>query len=450
MTSPFGTRRFIGTLIRPADRPLSEAIRWRPSDLFYKIDYMRLSELFTKTTKENPKDETSVNARLLERGGFVYKNSAGIYTFLPLGWRVLQKIAGIIREEMAKIGGQEMFMPALVEKKYWDATGRWDVEVGFEAKGKKDDTANFVLGWSHEDILTAIVSRYVSSYKDLPFAAYQIQTKFRNEPRAKSGLLRGREFMMKDLYSFHVSEDDLWRYYEEVKGAYHKIFHRCGLKAIYTLAAGGVFTPNTTNEFQVISDVGEDTIFMCPKCEYAENKEISKLSGGDRCPKCGGKVEENKSIEVGNIFPYGDKYSKAVDLKYVDENGKSKYVITGAYGIGLGRVMGTLVEVHHDDEGIIWPEAVAPFKAHLVALTGTEKAADQIYEKLLHSGTNILYDDRTDKTAGEKFADADLIGCPIRLVVSEKTLQKDSIEIKRRESKETKQAGLDADITSLL
>src|SRR3989338_467251 len=207
---------------------------------------MKLSQLFTKTTRENPKDETSVNAQLLERGGFIYKNSAGIYTFLPLGWRVMQKIAAIIREEMAKIGGIEMFMPALVEKKYWDATGRWDVEIGFEARGKEDEKANFILGWSHEDILTAIVSRYVSSNKDLKFAAYQIQTKFRNEPRAKSGLLRGREFMMKDLYSCHASEEDLGGYYEKVKGAYYNVFRRCGLDAYYTLASGGDFTINNT------------------------------------------------------------------------------------------------------------------------------------------------------------------------------------------------------------
>ena len=411
---------------------------------------MKLSQLFTKTTRENPKDETSVNAQLLERGGFIYKNSAGIYTFLPLGWRVMQKIAAIIREEMAKIGGIEMFMPALVEKKYWDATGRWDVEIGFEARGKEDEKANFILGWSHEDILTAIVSRYVSSYKDLPFAAYQIQTKFRNEPRAKSGLLRGREFMMKDLYSFHTSEEDLGRYYEEVRGAYHKIFHRCGLKAIYTLAAGGVFTSNTTNEFQVISGVGEDTIYICRDCEYAENKEISKLKDGDHCPKCKGKVVEQKSIEVGNIFPYGDKYSKAVNLQYVDESGEKKYVVTGAYGIGLGRLMGTLVEVHNDDGGIIWPEAVAPFRFHLISLTGAENAANEFYEKLSHGGSEVLYDDRTDKTAGEKFADADLIGCPVRLVVSSKTLQTKSIEVKRRNGKEVKLVSLDNALPDLL
>ncbi|MBI2064087.1 MAG: hypothetical protein HYT65_03835 [Candidatus Yanofskybacteria bacterium] len=368
----------------------------------------------------------------------------------------MQKIAGIIREEMAKVGGTEMFMPALVEKKYLEATGRWDVEIGFEASGKKEKEANFVLGWTHEEVLTAIVSRFVSSYKDLPFAAYQIQTKFRNEPRAKSGLLRGREFMMKDLYSFHASEEDFRRYYEEVKGAYHKIFHRCGLKSIYTMAAGGTFTAENTHEFQVLADVGEDTIFVCDKCEYAENKEISKLKDGGQCPKCkglsaqAGKIVERKSIEVGNTFPLGDKYSKAFDLKFVDERGESHFVVMGSYGIGLGRVMGALVEIRHDDDGIIWPEAVAPFKVHLLALDGAEKSGDEIYEKALHNGIEILYDDRTDKSAGEMFADADLIGCPMRLVVSEKTLQKKSVEIKKRGEKEIKLIGLDKNIGDLL
>jgi prolyl-tRNA synthetase len=249
--------------------------------------------------------------------------------------------------------------------------------------------------------------------------------------------------MMKDLYSFHSNEEDLWRYYEKVKDAYHKIFHRCGLKAIYALAAGGIFTANNTHEFQVVSDVGEDTIFVCSKCEYAENKEISNLKDADQCPKCKSKIEERKSIEVGNIFPYGDKYSKAVNLQYVDESGDKKYVITGAYGIGLSRLMGTIVEIHHDEYGPIWPEAVAPFRAHLVTLSGAEKVGDELYEKLLHDGVEILYDDRTDKTAGEKFADADLLGCPLRLVVSEKTLQKNSVEVKRRGEKEAKLVAID-------
>lgn len=397
---------------------------------------MRLSQLFTKTLREAPADEEAINAKLLIRGGFIFKNSAGIYSFLPLGWRVLSKIANIIREEMNAIGGQEIFMPALVEKKYMEPTGRWDLDVGYFAKPKNEKEAEFVLGWSHEEVLTAISAKFISSYKDLPFSAYQIQTKFRNELRAKSGLLRGREFMMKDLYSFHTDEKDLDRYYVKAARAYHKIFKRCGLKAIYTLAGGGVFTDKFTHEFQVLADVGEDTIYICDKCEYAENKEITKLTSGDKCPKCGSKISEMKSIEVGNIFDQGTKYSEALGLEFADEKGNKKPVVMGAYGIGLGRVMGTVVEVHHDDRGILWPENIAPFKVHLIAIDGHNKETEKVYSELTEKGTEVLYDDREDKTPGEKFADADLIGCPIRLVVSKKTLEKDSVELKYRNKKE--------------
>ena len=404
---------------------------------------MRQSKLFGQTLRENPKDETSVNARLLERGGFVYKNSAGVYSYLPLGWRVLGKIAGIIRKEMNAIGGQEMFMPALVEKKYLDATGRWDVPVGFEVKGKNEKTADFVLGWTHEEVLTAIAKRYISSYKDLPFGAYQIQTKFRNEPRAKSGLLRGREFMMKDLYSFHSSEEDFKNYYAIVKEAYFKIFEQCGLKSFYTVAAGGNFTSSNTHEFQVLSQVGEDKILLCLKCEYAENKEISKLGDGDKCPKCGGKIKIENAIEVGNIFPLGEKYSSAFNLQFIDSRGKKENVVMGSYGIGLGRVIGTAVEVYHDDQGIIWPKNIAPFQIHLIELSAKDnlavkKQAEKIYEIFADKNVEILYDDRADKTAGEKFADADLIGIPLRIVISAKTLENNSIELKKRNKKAVK------------
>ncbi|MEK7121850.1 MAG: aminoacyl--tRNA ligase-related protein [Patescibacteria group bacterium] len=410
---------------------------------------MRLSRLFTKTLREAPADETAKNAQLLIRGGFVFKNSAGIYSFLPLGWKVAQKIMNIIREEMNTIDGQEMFMPALVEKKYMEPTGRWSLDVGFFAKGLNEKEANYVLGWSHEEVLTAIAAKYISSYKDLPFAAYQIQTKFRNEARAKSGLLRGREFMMKDLYSFHVSEDDLDDYYEKAKKSYFNVFNRCGLKSIYTLAAGGVFTDQFTHEFQVLADVGEDTILLCSECEYAENKEISKLKEGDTCPKCGSKVVEEKSIEVGNIFKQGTKYSEALGLNFVDEKGDKHPVVMGAYGIGVSRLMATIVEIHNDEKGIIWPENIAPYKVHLISLEQNE-AADKIYDELQNSGVEVLYDDREDKTAGEKFADADLIGCPIRIVVSKKTLEKDSVELKLRNEKEAKLVFLDKLASSIL
>lgn len=406
---------------------------------------MLLSKLFTKTIKEVPSDEVAKNARLLIRGGFIYKNSAGVYSFLPLGWRVMGKIIKIIREEMDAIGGQEMFMPAMVEKKYLEATNRWNLDVGFDVITKKNPEAGFALGWTHEEVLTAIASKYVSSYKDLPFAAYQIQTKFRNEARAKSGLLRGKEFMMKDLYSFHADEKDLFEYYEKVKEAYLKIFDRCHLRAIYTVAGGGAFTMSNTHEFQVLSEVGEDKIMLCSQCEYAENVEISKLKEKDSCPKCGGGggMFEEKAIEAGNIFPLGTKYSEAFNLKYIAPDGESKFVVMGSYGIGVSRLMAVITEVHNDEKGIIWPENIAPFKYHLIVLDGKNQEAEKIYEALMKRGEEVLFDDREDKTAGEKFADADLIGCPVRIVVSAKTLTEKSAEVKRRGKKEAKLAGLD-------
>jgi prolyl-tRNA synthetase len=294
------------------------------------------------------------------------------------------------------------------------------------------------MSWTHEEILAEIAAQYVRSYKDLPFAAYQIQTKFRYEPRAKSGLLRGREFLMKDLYSFHASEEDLFRYYAEVAKAYHRIFERCGLVAYYTLAAGGDFTLSNTHEFQVVSDVGEDTIYVCEKCGYAENDEISKLKDGGECPRCGGKVSVKKAIEVGNIFPLGVKYSEAFGLKFKDETGQEKPVVMGSYGIGVSRLMGVCAEIFHDDHGLVWPSAVAPFDAHLIVLPGADAAASQqvrhradaLYDQLTAAGVEVLYDDRQELTAGEKFAQADVIGIPWRLVVSQKT--GDRVEIKKR------------------
>lgn len=397
---------------------------------------MKQSQLFTKTLREAPADETAVNAQLLIRGGFVFKNSAGVFSYLPLGWRVLNKVANIIREEMNAIGGQELFMPSLIEKRYMEPTGRWNLDVGYFAKSMEEKEAGFVLGWSHEEVLTAIASKFVNSYKDLPFSAYQIQTKFRHEPRAKSGLLRGREFMMKDLYSFHSSQEDLDVFYAKAAEAYHKIYKRCGLDVVYTVAAGGVFTDKFTHEFQVVADVGEDTIYVCDGCGYAENKEITKLKDGDKCPKCKNKITEKKSIEVGNIFDQGIKYSEALGLEFTDESGNKKPVIMGAYGIGLGRVMATAIEVHHDNRGIIWPENIAPFKVHLIMLDGKNDESNKVYSQLTEKGIEVLYDDREDKTPGEKFADADLIGCPIRLVISNKTLAQDSIELKYRTKKE--------------
>ena len=403
---------------------------------------MLQSKLFYKTSKEISEEEKSINAKLLTRAGFVDKLMAGAYTYLPLGLKVLEKIKKIIREEMNVIGGQEILMPALTPKENWVKTGRWDkIDVLFKVKGTGDK--EYALGSTHEEIVTPLVKKIVNSYKDLPVAVYQIQDKFRDEPRAKSGLLRGREFSMKDLYSFHANEADLDKYYEEAKEAYSKIFKRCRLDALVVEASGGTFS-KYSHEFQVLTESGEDIIYYCGKCSYAQNREISEYKAGDKCPKCGGEMKEGKAIEVGNIFKLKTKFSEAFDLNFLDKDGKKKLVIMGCYGIGPSRVMGSIAEVSHDEKGIIWPAEVAPFDIHLIALFGKDekkneevgKESGKLYESLQKEGFDVLYDDREEVSAGVKFGEADLFGIPTRLVISEKTLDKDSVEVKKRNSAE--------------
>ena len=402
---------------------------------------MRLSTLFTKTSKEAPKDELSVNARLLMQAGFIDKLTAGVYTYLPLGLRVLNKIANIIREEINKVGGQEILMPSLTPKSIWETTGRWaSFDALFRLAGV--DNKEYALGATHEEVVVPLAKQHVFSYKDLPVYIYQIQDKFRNEKRAKSGILRGREFIMKDLYSFHVNEEDLDEYYKTMQKVYFKIFARCGLldKTYLTFAAGGSFA-KYSHEFQTITPAGEDEIYICDGCQIAVNAEIlGEL--GNKCPNCGNqKLQPEKAIEVGNIFKLGTKYSEPFGFAYFDEAGNKRPVIMGCYGIGLGRVLGTVAEVSHDESGLRWPKEIAPLAVHLVTLNSPDIEADnkiklaseKIYRELEASGIEVLFDDREGETStGEKFADADLIGCPIRLVVSERTLEQDSVEVKKR------------------
>lgn len=545
---------------------------------------MRYSRLLGKTKLEAPADADSVNAKLLTQGGFIDKLVAGVYSFLPLGVRVLQKVNAIIREEMNAIDGQEVSMPSLHPREIWIQTGRDQTmdPILFRTKGAGDH--DFIFGPSHEEVVTPLAGKFIQSYKDMPVAVYQIQTKFRNEPRAKSGILRGREFGMKDMYSFHATDEDLDAYYERATQAYFNVFKRCGLDAYLIEASGGAFTDKYSHEFAVKTPAGEDTMLVCEKCRFAQNIEIAEakfdtnlqkdegelpmkqvhakrgvsieenathhhvpewqilksviykvnngflgvcirgdlkvdsarlekylkekvrtatkqeleeaglamgfispvnskipfigdhsvkyiknfVTGANQfdedlinvnvgrdftvkeflhladvqlfCPKCGTELKEEKAIEAGNIFKLGTKYSKDFGLKFTDAEGKSHEVIMGCYGIGNTRLIGTVVEASHDEHGIIWPEAIAPYKVHLVHL-GNDPAsmqyAEECYKKLLDKKIDVLFDDRNE-SIGKKLNDADLIGVPFRIVVSKKTMEKNGVELKRRKEKEAK------------
>lgn len=388
---------------------------------------MKYSQLFPKALKKPPKDADSANAKYLLQGGFVHQEMAGVYSWLPLGLRVLQKVEDIIREEMNALGAQELTMPALQPKANWKKTDRWDgFEVLFKLKSKIG--GEIALGPTHEEIITPLAASYIGSYQDLPLGLYQIQNKYRDELRAKAGVLRGREFGMKDLYSFHPDEKCLEKYYEAAAKIYDKIFRRCGLKAVRTRSGGGAFS-KFSDEFQLITPAGEDTIYYCSKCKIYYNDELVKKG---KCSE-GHKLEKGeKAIEVGNIFKLKTKFSDAFGFKYLDKKGKQQKVLMGCYGIGTTRLVGAIVEANHDRKGIIWPTDTAPYGAHLIALAGKNKkvkmAADKLYKKM----KNVLYDDREDVSAGEKFAVADLLGIPERIVISEKSLPK--MEIKNRKT----------------
>jgi len=403
---------------------------------------MRQSELFSTTRKEAPKDEVSRNAQLLIRGGYVDKLMAGVYSFLPLGLRVMKKIETIIREEMTNIAGQEVLLPTLQPKSHWETTGRLDTYDSLFRFTSFFTKSEYILGPTHEEVIAPLMTKFNLSYKNLPIYIFQIQNKFRDEARAKSGLLRGREFFMKDLYSFHVREEKLEEYYEKVKDAYKTIFDRAGIGHVtyLTFASGGTFS-KYSHEYQTLTMAGEDTIYLCKKCDVAVNDEIIE-DQKHSCPECGeGNLVEEKAVEVGNIFKLKTKYSEPFGLTFRDEDGSEKPMLMGCYGIGLNRLMGTIVEVHHDDDGIVWPESVAPFRVHLMHIGKGDDVrtfADGVYGTLTEKGVEVLYDDRVDASAGEKFADADLLGFPWRVVVSEKTMAKDGIEIKRRSEKDAK------------
>jgi prolyl-tRNA synthetase len=400
---------------------------------------MKQSLLFYKSEKEAPKEADTVSHKLLLRGGFIDQLISGVYSFLPLGLMVSKKVCDIIREEMNAIGGQEVFLPTLQPKNIWEQTGRWEHMDPPLFKLKDRHDKELALGPTHEEVITQLVSKQVSSYRDLPIYLYQIQTKFRNEMRFSGGLLRTREFLMKDLYSFHADMADFQDYYEKAADAYFRIFERCGLKPVMVEASGLGFTNDFTHEFQVLTDAGEDTIFYCPKCDFARNKEIAKFKEGDKCPNCGNSLKLERGIEIGNIFPLGEKYAKAFNLYFLDKDGSRKLVIMGCYGIGIGRLMATIIEMNHDEDGIIWPKEVAPFAIHLLSFDAenskVKKISDKIYQDLQKADIDVLYDDRIKVSPGQKLAESDLIGIPIRLIVSQKNIEKNKIGLKYRDKK---------------
>lgn len=411
---------------------------------------MRQSRLFTKTRREAPADEVSKNAILLTRAGFVHKELAGVYSYLPLGWRVINKIRKIVAEEMERIGSAEFLMSSLQPKELWEKTNRWDdekVDIWFKSALKSG--AEVGLGWSHEEPITALMTEYVTSYKDLPIAVHQFQTKLRNEARAKSGVLRGREFIMKDMYSFSRSEEEHNAFYERATQAYERVFERVGLgdKTFVTSASGGVFTDKFSHEFQTLSEAGEDTIYVHKDGKLAVNEEVFNDETLAKLGAEKGDFELKKAAEVGNIFTFGTEKCEQLGLYFNDEKGNKVPVYLGSYGVGVSRLMGVLAEVFSDEKGLMWPKAVAPFRVHLISI-GQDELAEEIYKTLEAEGIEVLFDDR-DLRAGEKFADADLIGIPTRVVVGAKSAESKLFEVKERNSDEVRMLSLEHLITEL-
>lgn len=403
---------------------------------------MLQSQLFTKTIKETPKDETSRNAQLLLQAGFIYKEMAGVYGFLPLGYRVFKKIENIIRQEMNKIGGQEIVLSSLQNKETWEPTNQWnDAEVDIWFKTKLKNDTELGLAFTHEAAITKMMKNFIHSYRDVPKLLYQFQTKFRNEVRAKSGIMRTREFVMKDMYSFSKNVTEHEKVYETVKNAYVQIFNQLGLGDLtyITTASGGVFS-KFSHEFQVITEAGEDTIYIHKKKKIAINKEVMSKEILEELGLMESDLVESKASEVGNIFNLSTRFSDALDLSYINENSEKQKVIMGSYGIGPARIMGTIVETLSDERGIMWPEAIAPFQVHLLSLGNNEDVlskAQEVYELLENNNIEVLFDNRSEVSNGEKFNDSDLIGCPLRVVLSEKSLAAGGVEIKNRNSQDS-------------
>lgn len=398
---------------------------------------MRQSQLFTKTIKDLPADETSKNAQLLIRAGFVHKTMAGSYTFLPLGLRVLRKIEDIVRLKMNELGAQEMTMSMLHPAELWKTTGAWDsVDVLFKIQSRTE--REYAIGQSEEEVVTPIIKEYIRSYKNLPFIGYQIHWKFRDELRAKAGIMRGREFLMKDMYTIHENQDAFDTFYEQAKKKYLEIYSDIGLLAKVTEASGGSFSKKISYEFMVLTSAGEDDILYSEKSNYCINKEITELQEGDESPDGSGPLKLGKASEVGNVFDLGTRYQDAFDFSFIDKDGEGKRGVMGCYGIGVSRIMGVIAETLSDDKGLVWPASIAPYSVHLIVLGKDKdgeayKQAEHLYKQLTDSRVEVLFDDR-ELQAGEKFADSDLIGIPMRVVVSDKSLSAGGVEVKERTS----------------
>lgn len=399
---------------------------------------MRVSQLFTKTSKTAPADEVAKNAQLLIRAGFIHKEMAGVYAYLPLGLRVLENIKKVVREEMNEIGGQEVMMTALQPKDIFEKTDRWDdAKVDNWFKTKLANGTELGLGLTHEEPIVDALAPYVNSYKDLPIFVYQIQNKFRNELRAKSGLLRGREFVMKDMYSLARTQEEHLELYERAAEAYHKVYQRLGIGDITyrTAADGGIFTKRFSDEFQTLSDIGEDTIYVDEEKRLAINEEVYTDENLAKLGLDKSKLVQKKGVEVGNIFPLETKYTDALDVYYTDEKGDKQQIVMGCYGIGISRLMGVLAEHFSDEKGLVWPKGIAPAEVYLVRIGGDAAVAqaDALYDELRAKGIEVLYDDR-DERPGTKFADSELMGIPYRITVSDRLIEAGNYEYTIRTS----------------
>uniref|UniRef100_A0A7V3YLV9 Proline--tRNA ligase n=1 Tax=Candidatus Caldatribacterium californiense TaxID=1454726 RepID=A0A7V3YLV9_9BACT len=394
---------------------------------------MRMSLLFAPTMREDPQEAEVVSHRLMLRGGFIRQLSAGVYTFLPLGWRTLEKIIRIVREEMNRAGGQELLMPAMQPAELWKETGRWDLYgpelVRFQDRRGRD----FCLGPTHEEVITDLARREIRSYRQLPLMLYQIQTKFRDEIRPRFGIMRAREFIMKDLYSFDRDVEGLRVSYQKMYEAYCRVFSRCGLRYIAVPAESGVIGGDVSHEFLILAESGEEKVFVCPSCNNATTVEEAV------CPQCGGFLEEKRGIEVGHIFQLGTKYSEPMKAYFVDRDGKEKPLVMGCYGIGIGRTMAAAIEANHDEKGICWPISLAPYEVVVIPVNmkkeGHRQAAEELYGKLCQSGFEAVIDDR-EESAGYKFTEADLIGFPLHIIVGERMERSGRVEVKLRRTHE--------------